>query len=165
MRDTIASGHWWWSGIVKFCGRLKVVPFNVYAAGIAIWTGVAGLFNWSLQSTAFNVSLSPELVLLFNLLYVVSGVLIFCGLGWDSPHFEGLGLVLLLMSTLVRAITTASLTGVTDTITINIVVYAILTIPACMVRFRSLWKGEKTLSTASPEVITSVEELPKSGDE
>lgn len=165
MQKTLANLRWWLDGFRLFMGRQKLLPFNTYVALYAMWTGLAGLFNWSLSGTLFNASLTPDLAALFNVMQLVAGLLIFFGIGWESEHFEGLGLVLLVTSAVVRGIASATLIGINDSLAIGIVMNGILLIPACAIRFYALWKGERTVSTASPHVITSVEELTANGEE
>lgn len=156
-RQTIHSLRWWASGAASMLKRHAVMPFETAFALMSIWSGLAGLFDWSLQSKTFNVSVNADLAMGFNVVYIVAGVSIFCGLGWAYRNLEAFGLILLFMSLVVRVVTTAALVGIFYPVVIGLVAQALFFCPACMWRFYSLWKGEIVITTQA--IVTSPKEL------
>jgi hypothetical protein len=83
---------------------------------LAIWSGVSAFFNLTVTATVVNLSLPPDLVTLFNLLYVLAGFLMLAGLGWSYRNLEATGIIFLFTSLLVRLIVLVVMAGVQATI-------------------------------------------------
>lgn len=157
-RDNVHNWRWWYNGTCNMVKRQTIVPFESAIAVLSIWAGFSGFFEVSISSQAFNALLSHLSAMMFHLVYVVSGMAIFFGIGWNYRNLEAFGLVLLLMSLLVRAIAAISLLGYTHPVAISPIIQVLTFGPACVIRFYSLWIGDVIIAAKS-EAVTTHEEI------
>lgn len=140
-----------------FLTRLSVVPFESAIALSAVWAGTASLFGISGSGAAFNATLPHPLVVLFNIMYIVSGVVTVLGLGFGYRNLEGFGLVTLATSLAIRLIALAVISGVQPD-TITAIVQAMIFIPASLVRLVSLTHGVEVVPVKLEEQV-HIEEM------
>jgi len=91
-------------GARLFCGRCAIAPFETATAVLAMWTGAISFFGVTLTASVVNTLLPEQLVILFNLLYVLSGAFMVAGLGWNYRNLEATGIIFLATSLLIRLI-------------------------------------------------------------
>lgn len=149
------------TGTREFILRVIVVPFEIAIALTAVWAGAAGLLTLSPSAAAFNATLPQWLVTMFNLIYVIAGLAMLTGVGWNYKNAEASGLILLITSLLIRAVALYVTRGF-DQVTTNVIVQATLFGGAAVIRLGMILAKRQTVIVATPSqavVIESVEEL------
>lgn len=92
------------TGARLFCGRCAVAPFETATAVLSVWSGAISFFGVTITASVVNTLLPPQLVVLFNLLYVLSGAFMLAGLGWNYRNLEATGIIFLATSLIIRFI-------------------------------------------------------------
>lgn len=125
---------------VKFFKLQSVIPFETAFAAFCVYSGLAGVLDFGIISNIFREVLGDRLALCFNLLYVLAGLLLFFGIGFNKRNTEALGLIVISGSLLVRSIVTARFVGVRGDI-VGSYVFAAMFITASAVRLSWLRKS------------------------
>lgn len=124
----------------SFYRQLAVLPFETAIGLVSVWGGLASLFGLTTAGQSFSAALPPLMVSAFNLLYILSGLAIMLGIGWGYRNLEACGLILLLMSLLIRAIAllvAVGLTGAVLSAQISSVIFTAATVLRLLVLFRN----------------------------
>jgi hypothetical protein len=120
--------------------RLSTLPFEAAIGFLVIVSGAVGLFNFGVTDPLAKVLPTWENVL-FNLVYLTSGVGIVLGLTRGRAAGEGAGLVLLCTGALVRAVVYFLALGLDQRLTVSLMFDAVV-IWASALRLRSLSRGD-----------------------
>lgn len=142
------------AGARLFFNRCRLVPFETAISLWAIYAGMASFLNWTVASRALSTSFPSEVTQVLNLIYLVSGVLIFLGVGWAYRNVEVSGLILLASSFAIRIIVLLSVVGLATPEAIGSMIQGLTFGLACIIRAGCLLKNH-TLVFASdiPEII------------
>lgn len=103
----------------SFLRKLAVLPFEAAIALVSVWAGVVSLLGFTIGGQTLSAALPPWMVAVFNLLYVLSGLAILLGVGWGYRNLEASGLILLLMSLLVRCTALVVVVGLTGVVLVT----------------------------------------------
>lgn len=130
--------------ILAFYSCQKPRPFEAMLGFICIYSGLAGIFNFGIVNNAFNELLNHDLLLVLNSIYLISGLAMFFGLGFNKANIEALGIILLATTLIVRIIISIWLLGISP-IVINGYVFNFAFIFACIVRLITIVDNNKVL--------------------
>ncbi len=135
--------HWDAPSFRAFFRRLDIACFETLVASYCVYNGVAAMFihaNRQTQAGVFNSAVWPHLAVAFNIGFIIAGLLLLVGMGMGRREIEGAGLVTILTSVGVRALTMVWLIGFSP-ITISVLVLNGGTIIACHRRLLALKRG------------------------
>jgi hypothetical protein len=110
-------------------------------AALFLVAGVAGLLNYGSGNDPLTVVLPGWLTTLFQVIFTVAGLSTLVGLGRGSFGLEGMGLVLMVTSVLMRLLLFVVYLGFPPEIIVGATFYFVLGW-ACLARLRSLRRGE-----------------------
>ena len=127
-----------------FFVRQSQHSFEVVIAFWCVYSGVTSLFNFGIVSNVITNALGTFAAAAFNILFVISGVAIYYGIGRSRGNVEGAGVILLAMSLLVRSLATGWVLGLSPVIFNSYILNGTL-IVACMVRLVLLIKVQREL--------------------
>ena len=126
---------------IKNCySRQKAAPFETMLGFICIYGGLAGIFNFGIINNIFTSVISYPLLLLLNIIYLISGITIFTGLGLKRGNLEAFGLVILSTTLIVRTVLIGFLLGF-NPIIINSYISNAAFVFACIIRIRTIAKN------------------------
>lgn len=120
--------------------RLRTLPFERLIAGLVIISGVVGLIRTLSGEAArdpLDQLLPTELVIFFEVAYLVAGVGMIWGVGAAKARVEALGLVVLASATVVRLLAIVVIVGITFDVLVALVLYS-LVLHACYDRLQIL---------------------------
>lgn len=123
--------------IMEFLRRQSILPFETCFGFICIYSGFAGLLGYSAGSYAFRQTFGFKISLFFNITYLVGGIGLFFGLGFARRNLEAAGLIMIVMSLIVRLIIFHYL-DVATMVLINNYAFSIAFIISSIVRAASL---------------------------
>lgn len=127
-----------------FWRRLKVVPFEALIALFAAYSGAVSLLGIGPTATALTLQLPPWLVNVLNIVFLLAGLAMVFGIGVPRRSLEAFGLVLVLMSVVVRTLALQWLVGATAD-TLNGLVLNSLTVIFLWVRLSAVIRGSRLL--------------------
>lgn len=149
-------------GMRHFRKRLVIVPFDTALALTAVWSGLGAFFDASIQARLFNDALPDFAAILFNIVYIVSGLAVLAGIGWAYRNLEISGWILLLTSLIVRTISLWSYGGFNPFVTASLVQGAIFG-TACEIKIYYLLK-RKVIVLADSDSLVPTGEFHVPGD-
>lgn len=132
--------------ILRFYQNQRIAPFEAMFGFICIYAGLAGIFNFGIINNIFSGLLSGTLLLLLNLIYLLSGITIFWGLGLRKGNIEAFGLILLATTLLIRTILFGWLLGL-NPIIVNAYISNMAFIFGCLVRIITIVKNNRVITT------------------
>ncbi|HWI47609.1 MAG TPA: hypothetical protein VNU45_05200 [Rummeliibacillus sp.] len=135
----------------SFINNINRYPFEILIAGLAIISGLVGLLHAGLQNNVLDKLLQSWQVVFFNISYLVAGLCLVAGLGIPRRDIEGAGLVLIIMSVVVRSFAELALLGINGLIVTSLL-FNFMVIIACTIRILQLLKKE---------IIIKIGELPE----
>jgi hypothetical protein len=121
--------------------RFATVPFEAMIAALAAYSGGVGLLRFGANTDPLSLSLPLALVTMFQAGYLIAGLAMLVGLGTGRRNFEALGLVVVASSVLIRTVALVWVVGFTAPI-INAMISSALVVLACVLRNRSLSRGD-----------------------
>lgn len=143
----------WPVGFRLFVHRCAVVPFEASIGILAIWTGATSFLNYTVAARAFTSSLPEVFTVSFNLVYLVAGAFILCGLGWGYRNIESSGMILLATVMGVRVIALVVTAGFTPETTAAIIQGLTFGL-ASLIRLHSLLKNKILVFAEDiPEIV------------
>lgn len=142
----------WPIGARLFMRNIAVLPFQAALGATSIWQGIGAFSDQTIAARLFNDALPNDLSAVFNVIYVVAGFALVCGLGWAYRNLESFGLVLLIGVLFVRAIVVSAHYGYSP-YTSAAIVQAVIFGLASGVRFVFLAKRWTVLLLKSPNPL------------
>lgn len=107
-------------------------------AFFCIYAGTVAIINFGVTVTPLAAALGPKIAILFNGLFIVSGLAIYFGMGLRKANLEAFGLVLLATSLAVRTVVSTWYFGM-NPMAINGYVLNGAFAVSCVVRLRTIW--------------------------
>lgn len=118
-----------------------------------MYSGIAGFFQFGVVSSIFTTVLGTTIANGFNAAYTISGVAMSLGIGLALRNLEAFGVIILVMSLLIRTVVVHQHAGFSPDV-VNSYVFSLAYSIACMVRLRALIKQQVLVETTA-EVLTS----------
>lgn len=134
------------NGIVTFIRRQSVVPIDTAFGCVAAYNGIAGLMKCGIVNDVFVQGLGPVFATIFNAAYIFAGTCQFFGIGLNKRHVEALGVIILMMSLLVRATVLIYVVGF-DTRVVNSYVFSAAFFVGLGVRLINLAQNQTLVAT------------------
>lgn len=129
-----------------FFRRQAVIPFETALAAICAYSGIAGFLRYGIINTIFTQVLGVSIANGFNATYLASGVAIFLGIGMGLRNLEAFGVIILIMSLLIRTIVVHHHAGFSPDV-VNSYVFSLFYSIAGAVRLWSLIKRQVLVET------------------
>jgi hypothetical protein len=130
--------------------RLIVVPFECAIGFVCVWSGFLALFKIGVVADPLKEILGPFSIL-FNVIYLVSGIMLYIGIALNKRMTEAFGLILIAMSLVVRLIVALYVIRLDERM-INNYAFSVSVIIACGIRFYTLFKGLVLVEAKNPEL-------------
>lgn len=134
-----------------FWRNIKVMPFEAMFGFICIYAGLAGIFNFGIVNNIFSSLLDVKLLLIFNILYLFSGIGIFFGVGLKKGNLEAFGLIILAATFLVRTLIFSWHLGL-NPIIVNAYISNCAFIMACSIRIVIIFRNNRTLKAQGQDI-------------
>lgn len=131
-----------------FVRRLCVLPFEVAMAVLVFFSGMASLLHLSTTVDALTQSFPGWLVVALNVMYCLSGLTMFAGIGTARRDLEGSGVVLLGSAVVVRFIAVVASSGFIAPVFVQLMFYAGV-VTACGIRLKHLVQGSQLILVSS----------------
>lgn len=129
------------------------MPFETAFSLTIIWGGVTSFFNQTTAARMFNASLPPWVATTSNVVYLVSGLAILGGVGWAYRNVEASGLVLLLLTLLMRTVVVALRFGYSVQ-TSNTFATSLIFGACILVRLHTVLKGYSIVMLKKPDIVS-----------
>lgn len=136
--------------IKKFKVSLTLAPFEAMFGFICIYSGLAGIFNFGIINNIFSNLLNIRFLLFFNLIYFLSGIGIFFGVGLKKGNLEAFGLIVLATTLLIRTVIFGWLLGL-NPIIVNAYVSNCAFAFGCSIRLITIFKNNQVLKQQGKE--------------
>lgn len=119
-----------------------MVPFETMLAFFFVYAAIAAMVNFGISLSPLLRFLGPRIGVVFYCTYLVAGLGMFFGIGLRRANLEGFGLILIATCLTVLTIVNSWLLGVHPT-TVNGYVLNSAFVLACIIRLRTILKGQK----------------------
>lgn len=123
-----------------FALRCATVPFQSALSILAIWSGFAGILGATIGAQLFQHALRSPLADVFDVLYILAGVMMFGGVGWTYRNVEASGLILLATTLAVRLVAYSVQVGWNDFSSL-LIVQSLVFVVASAIRLTTLLKS------------------------
>lgn len=130
--------------------RQRVVPFETGIAVYCLYSSITALVGFGLTNNMFRSSVPGPISTFFNAAFVVAGLCMFLGIGLGRRDIEGLGLMAVVTSLVIRSVAVTYFFGLDEIvvngfvirgmpIVVNTNVTNIIFIVACLIRLESIF--------------------------
>jgi hypothetical protein len=141
----------------NFFKRQGVVPFDTAIAFISIYGGITGLLGIGLLPSIYRSTLGPTLSIVFDVSFIVAGLVWFFGIGLGRGDLQTFGLVTIIASLFVRTLTVGFKQGLNPVVFNSYVTNAVF-ITACITRLMSLKHNKSIVQIEEIEGAKSLRE-------
>lgn len=125
--------------------NLVISPFEAMFGFICIYAGLAGVFNFGIINNIFTDLLDIKFLLLFNIIYFLSGLGIFLGIAFKKGNLEAFGLISLATTLIIRTIIFGWLLGL-NPIIVNAYIFNAAFALGCLIRLIAIFKNNQILN-------------------
>lgn len=134
------------SQVKSFFIQQSASPFEAMLGFFFTYAAIAALVNFGQPAVTPSLTkvLGPTVAMLFNALFLLSGLGMFFGIGFRMGNIEFAGLALLSTSIVVRVVASIAIFGITAA-NVNGFILNAAFVCSCAIRARTIWTNRITL--------------------
>lgn len=125
-----------------------MIPFETGFAALCVYNGVSGILSYGAVPKIFEQMLGYKFSLVFNIAYVISGLLMYLGIGLNRRNVEAFGVIIIMMSLSIRSLVVFFDVGFYELV-VNSYVFATTFLISAAVRVYSLFAGITIIESQS----------------
>lgn len=128
----------------NFFAHQRNAPFETMLGFFLIYAGVFGtIYTISGKAIASVSTLGYKTTLILNISYLIAGLGVFFGIGFNKYNIEAFGLLTVATSLAIRAFIAVWIVGIRNPLIINIVILNGIFVLSCIVRLINIIKLHK----------------------